>query len=972
MILNILLSAMLLTAGTTDDYRSAIELFDRGLYAPARASFEALPDDSLTDAYELLCALLLRSDDSDELFRSYERTYRNAPLSSRIRYTRAVNLFDDGRYPEAASLLSKVVDGELTPECASDLQFRRGYCAFAMGDYPEAMHRFEQLEKMPVSNFTGAARYSMGFMKYSQGDFAKAAKWFELASQDSRFASVCSFYILECQFFLKNYDYVVANAATVMEEAPEQRTERIARLLSESYLVLGDNAKAREYYDKSYTSGRTRYDYFYGGSVLYAVGDYIGAIENYTKMQARTDSLGQIANYNLANSYLRTRNRVAALDSFKEAAMLSFDPELQEDAYMNYAKLAFDLNQDNSGFEGYIRKYSTSRRGEQIYGYMALAALNRKDYAAAVDAYDNIDELDSQMTGNYMKANFLRGVQLFNSGAFRDAVPCFRAASFYLPKYDRFNQLSRFWLAECYYRMSNFSEAEKIYSELYNISALQGMDEGSIIPYNLGYALYSRGDYTAASRWFLIYAESAGSVHRGDALLRKADCDFYLRDYKAAVSSYQTLIDMEYGGLYPYYQQAVSYGLAGDRNSKVKTLALAAGADPSEPMFDDVLYELGRTYADLKKTREALTAFHKLHETTTNPVFAAKALLGLGMVNRNAKALDRALEYYKEVVSLMPGSQYADDALLAIESIYQTKKQPHKYLEYVESNKLIQPHDASSRQTLYFNTAEQLYLAGDWNQALVSLNSYLEQYPSGEGVSKATFYIAECYRQTGAKEQACDWYRKVMDQGAEESFAESATVHYASLSFELEHFQDAYSGYSKLLQTAHFDSNKDLARVGMMRSAFRSRNYDQAIDAASAIEARTESGSELIREARYTRAKSFLSSSRRQQAMEVMKLLAAEPSTPEGAEARYLLIQDMQERADYAGVEKAVYDFVEDSGSQSYWLAKAFITLADSFASRSMTDQAIATLESVRDGYEAPEEGDDIQQEVEQRLQSLK
>ena len=77
---------------------------------------------------------------------------------------------------------------------------------------------------------------------------------------------------------------------------------------------------------------------------------------------------------------------------------------------------------------------------------MALAALTDGDYAAAIAAYDNIDELGPDMQNNYTKANFLRGRQLFESGSYRDAKPYFRATAYYLPQ-DRQAQPVRALLA---------------------------------------------------------------------------------------------------------------------------------------------------------------------------------------------------------------------------------------------------------------------------------------------------------------------------------------------------------------------------------------------------------------------------------------------------------------------------------------------------------------------------------------------
>ena len=61
----------------------------------------------------------------------------------------------------------------------------------------------------------------------------------------------------------------------------------------------------------------------------------------------------------------------------------------------------------------------------------------------------------------------------------------------------------------------------------------------------------------------------------------------------------------------------------------------------------------------------------------------------------------------------------------------------------------------------------------------------------------------------------------------------------------------------------------------------------------------------------------------------------------------------------------------EDAGSpQTYWLAKSFIVLGDSFVDRGELKQAKATFESVRDGY-SPSGNDDVMDSVRMRLEKL-
>lgn len=446
-----------------------------------------------------------------------------------------------------------------------------------------------------------------------------------------------------------------------------------------------------------------------------------------------------------------------------------------------------------------------------------------------------------------------------------------------------------------------------------------------------------------------------------------------IEHYKNAVKTYQTVIDA-FGSpdnIYPYYQQALCHGLSGDRKKKASVLSTVLKASPSSPMYAEAMYELGRAQMDIKDDSSALETFKLLRKTTSDSTFVAKSLIGMGMVYRNSKEYESALGAYKRVVSMMPGSSYSEDALLAIESIYQSMRQPEKYLEYIEQNRLGAKKSAAERESMYFNTAEQVFLGGDSQQSITVLQKYLDEFPEGSRNAQAWFYLAESYKAQGVKEKAADAYAQAMALVSEGSYAESSRLGYANICYSLERFEDAYRGFSELFEIARIETNKTGARVGMMRSAFRARNYDNAIAAAREVEGDLKSSADMLREARYVQAKSYMSTSRRGEAMDMFRKLAKDPSTPEGAEAEYIIIQNMYDTGDFQSVENAVYDFSSASGDQSYWLAKAFITLGDSFLERGLADQAKATFESIRDGYQPQSQSDDVQENVKLRLQRL-
>ena len=963
-------------AGPDGAFDKAKELYDNGMYAGARVLFEQMSDDDLCADYAVLCAVKLRTQDCGRLVEAVDAAHPKTVLNSEIHFEYAKILYADGNYSRASEEFSKVPEKSLPRRCRGEFRFKQGFCHYNRDEFDQAEQCYLKALEYP-SEYDVAAGFGIGSIYYNRKDFKTAAQWFEKSADDEQFGPLSQFYLVDCHFMLKDYAYVTEKGEAIYGSVPQERQEHLSRILSEAYLVLGDAKKAREYLGREdmNASSASNEDVFHAASVLYAGEDWNGAVKYFSMMTNRSDSLGQIASYQMGYSYIQLKNKVAAMNAFKEASVLRYDDAIREDAYFNYAKLAFDLNGDDSAFFDYLRKYSTTRKGEMIYSYLAMSALSKKDYSAAVDAYDKIDELDEGQYSNYMKANFLRAHQLLSSGSYSSAVRYLKAASYYAArlgsKSDPLYQLARYQLADTYFRIESWTDARKTYMELYNLSALQNRPEGKLIPYNIAYCYFKAGSYSDAAKWYDSYIKSGDKLAREDALTRRADCDFIRRDYRSAAGAYRKLLD-EYpdsGDIYPYYHLGVAYALTGEKQRRVQALSMVLAAQPGSPYYDEAMYELGRALTDVRQYDEALTAFDRLRSTSSNAIFRTRAMLGEGMVYRNAGNLQDALAAYKTVVKEMPGSEFASDALLSIQSIYTSLKTPEKYLEYVEANNISTGSPADTRR-LYYTTAEQVYLAGNWSGAVSSFSEYLKKYPQGEHAADAYYYLASSYRQLGQKEKACELYRRAMDEGLNGSSAEFAKMAYASLSFDLERYSDAYGAYLQICSSASASARGLDPFLGMLRSAFKGRMWEETIASADEILRRTSEDA-YVREANYDKAKAFMSTSRRDEARKIFRQLSASPATAEGAEATVALIQDMCDRGQFAEVENRVYDFAAACGTQSYWLAKAYIILADSFAERGNLEQAVLTLQSIRDGYVPADPQDDILETVERKLQSL-
>ena len=963
-------SAMAFAQGP-DNMGVAISLYEKGLYSQAAELFAKYPGAD-AQGYAVLCQTALKADGYEAAIAKYEEAYPASGLLTQIYYKHGLNLFDDGQYGRALPMLEGLDANSLDPNQQAERAFKLAYSRFSTGDGEGALHDLALLEKMPNSSYSAAGAYLNGYILYEKERYAKAEEKFLVSGKDPRFKEISEYYIADCRFRSKDYKYLTDNASKLFQNASAERKPNIARMISESFLVRGDTEKANEYFSKVASSAKLqeRSDWFYAGSLMYASGDYKGAITNFSMMKERTDSLGQIAEYQMGYSHIKTGDKVSAMNCFKAASALDFDPVIKEDAYFNSAKLSFDLNHDPSVFNDYIKAYPKKEKSEMIYEYMALAALYDKDYARAIEEYDKIEELNSDQRNNYMKANYLRANQLMSGGSWRDAVPYLKAVTYYSDKRSAVNQLSRYWMAEAAFRDGDMAQARSIYNDLYNASALDTRPEGKTLPYNIAYTYLREDNASQAGRWFKEYILSGDKTVRRDALIRQGDCKYVEKNYSDAAKSYATAVK-EFGSkddAYALYQQAMAEGLAGKKDTKVKLLASAKNLAAKVPYRSEAIYELGRTYVSMNKNDDAASCYKDLVAKSADTTMIARSLIGLGMISANQNKFEEAAGYYKKVVSDLPESQYTEDALMAMESVYQAMGKSEEYVAYLDNLGPKGSRSDADKERILFSGAEQNFLAGNYTKALASLLNFQEKYPQSQHSTAVLYYVANCYNNLENKDLAVDTYNKVLaDESA--SYREAAALEQGRLLYGMERFADAYKAFELLLGIGTFDDNLHIARLGMMESASKARQEENCIAAADMVLADKASQEDEILEAKYLKAKSLQQTSRRDEAFVLFKDLAKKPATQYGAEANYLLIQDAYDRAKYQEVQDLVYAFAESGSGNGYFLAKSFIILGDSFADQDEFAQAKATFESIRDGY--TNTGDDVLESVKMRLEKL-
>ena len=349
----------------------------------------------------------------------------------------------------------------------------------------------------------------------------------------------------------------------------------------------------------------------------------------------------------MGQCYIQLKNKHKALESFRLAAQGNFDGGIKEDAFFNYAKLSFDIGKNIAPFEEYLAKFPASNaKWDEIHNYMGTAFLMGQEYEKAIAALGKIRTPQKQTARHLQKASFLRGLQLAESNSYTMAYNHFANAVKYGHETGntQLTNLAGFWQAECLYRTNDFNGSLHILNKLTGNPQFKGTTEYPTAVYNSGYNHFKLGNYAAAIESFASYL--ALQDNRGgyvdEARVRLADSYFMNRNYSQAADTYNQIAQLEsYKDLYAPLQCAVSYGLISDDIRKIDVLGkITAPEYSSDKLYTQALYELGRTYVQNARDKEAMAVLDKLINNPADSIFYHKALLEAGMINANKGKYD--------------------------------------------------------------------------------------------------------------------------------------------------------------------------------------------------------------------------------------------------------------------------------------------------------------------------------------------
>jgi tetratricopeptide (TPR) repeat protein len=227
------------------------------------------------------------------------------------------------------------------------------------------------------------------------------------------------------------------------------------------------------------------------------------------------------------------------------------------------------------------------------------------------------------------------------------------------------------------------------------------------------------------------------------------------------------------------------------------------------------------------------------------------------------------------------------------------------------------------------------------------MSAYIDKFPNGAHLLEAHDIMASIYESEKNTVSAVK-YLSFIASKAPNKFATDAVLHLArAYYFELRDYTKATSYYKQLDAMAIDEAIKKEAVRGLIRSATKQSNWEDALPAAMQILEMSGAASDDKVMANFVMAKSKQLSVSLDTAVIYYKEVIASGKSEFSAEAKYQHAKILFEQNKLEESEKVAFEQIKGWGSYEYWVTKSYLLLGDIYHKQLDYFNAEATYQSI-------------------------
>lgn len=964
----------------TDDfasYQKAISLYQNKQYQAAQNHFLTIEQQAQSQTIKANCAyyaahaaIRLNQQGAEQMLEQFVAQYPSSPKRNSAYREAGLFYFELGKYPQALKWYEKVDEKQLTIAERESFYFKKGYAYFQTKRTPEAQKYFNRITTS--KQYGAQAKYYLGYLAYQDDDYQVANQYFEDIDSNDRLAENLSYFQADMNFKLGNFQKAIQLGKEQYDQSNALEKSQLSKIIGESYFNLKQYEAAIPYLTQ-YKGMRGKWnntDYYQLGYAHYKQNEYANAIAQFNKIIDGRNAVAQNAYYHLADSYLKLNKKQQALHAFKNASEMDFTPQIQQDAFYNYAKLSYELGNVYTSvpqvLSSFLQKYPQATEKKEIESLLIDSYISSKNYKTALELLENNNHLENKIT--YQRVAFLRGLELYENNDFTAANIHFEK-SLKDPEDGKYKARATFWKAESDFQQNNFKQALAGFKQFQQLPQNKETPEFKNSQYHLAYTFFKTKNYTEAIGAFKVFLAQPNIAknRQKDAYMRLADSYFVTSQYWPAMENYNKVIAM--GGTtadYAAYQKAISYGFVNRTATKLSELAAFEKNYPASSYRDGALFELGNTQLALNNNTQAIAAYDKLINQLPRSTFVPKALLKKALILNNTQKIQESLNLFKKVANEYPSSPEAVQAVSSAKLIYIDLGKVDEYARWVKTLDFVEIADAEIDNDS-FTAAENKYLQND-AQAISLLEKYISNFPNGIHLLPAHFYLAESHFLDNQKNKAISYYTYVISKERNE-FSEQALTRLSEIYLETNKTDKALPLLERLEKEGSKPQNVIYAQSNLMKIYFEISNFEQAVIFAEKVLNEAQANPRAKNDAQTIIARAAFKAGNFNQAKNAYALVQQTATGALAAEALYYKAYFENQEGLYQKSNENVQKLAKEYSVHKNWGGKGLVLMAKNFYALKDAFQATYILESVVENFsDFPE----IVQEATTQLNTIK
>lgn len=911
--------------------------------------------------------LVIGHEDAPSAMRRFVRDYPSAPEVNRAYAMVGHYYFTKAQYANALAWYKEAEDFN---EMSQQNRFEMAYAHFVLGDKSNAAALFSSLSSS--AEFGVESLYYLAFIDYQNENWEAAlAKLARLDPADRDDLEAWGL-MADLAFRIKDYSQAAAWGIRALDALQISGVKRNANqfslngIVGRAYAQMGAPSLAINYLEKAILGsprqlerGEGLENRFYLGQSYATLGENDKAIKILSQIKDG-GSLAQDIAYVLAGAYLALDQKTEALNAYKKASDTEIVRPFSAQASYQYAKLTYDLRLSYTSvpevLESFIKRYPDHPNRAEVEKWWLDTLLESKNFDQVIDYLSDPSLLSSSDLGSkrqmaLQRAYFLKGRQLYDQGLLTLAQNAFEQAQ-KIKSNNLIGQQATFWSSVIFSESGAYEKALKGFDRLRIQEDFKQTAEWTMLSFETGFVNMALKNYSRARDNFLRYLDQKGSlIKEVEARLNLADCYFASKDYVMALGQYEKVkalggVDQDYAD----FQAALCLEFSQSLEAKAQRLSSFLETYPNSIYRDKVYFSLGNAYVNLDNISEAQGQFKTLISSYQKSPFVPGAYLNLGLISDNNSDFEQALDYFKTVVNLFPGTQEAISAVQSARNTFIALGRVQEYGQWVSALDFISVEDAALDQAS-FESAKQAYTEGSDNLAIQRFEDYLEHYPSGRYVLEAHYFLSEIFWRQQNAAQALMHVEPIINSAQNPSYVIPTLIRMARYYLSVEEFDLAESSLVQLLNQPLEVNQRTFALRNLMQIKSDRSQWHEAIDYANQLLDHLLPGSDvaLINQAKLIRAWGHFELGAYELAREQYDGLDDMATGQYAAQITLARAYFAHLDQDYNGSNILIQDLAKNYANYGLYSARGLLLMALNFEALSDEFQARFILENIRD-----------------------